>query len=142
MDDQSLSDAVTAVVTARLGRQRLRRLAGVATLGDGYAVQQRANALLEGRLGPRVGHKIGGTTESMRRYINVPEPLAGEVFASQVHADGAIVRRGEFVRLGVESEIAVRLSIAPGTVRRHLENVYRKLGVHTRTAALAKLRLA
>ena len=40
------------------------------------------------------------------------------------------------------AEIAVRLSIAPGTVRRHLENVYGKLGVHTRTAALAKLRIA
>ena len=105
-----MSDAAATVVTARLGRQRLQRLAGVATLGDGYAVQQRANALLEGRLGPRVGHKIGGTTESMRRYINVPEPLAGEVFASQVHADGAMVRRGEFVRLGIETEIAVRLA--------------------------------
>ena len=110
MDDMTLSDAAATVVTARLGRQRLRRLADVTTLGDGYVVQQRANALLEGRLGPRVGHKIGGTTESMRRYINVPEPLAGEVFASQVHADGASVRRGEFVRLGIESEIAVRLA--------------------------------
>ena len=110
MDDMTLSDAAATVVTARLGRQRLQRLADVTTLGDGYVVQQRANALLEGRLGPRVGHKIGGTTESMRRYINVPEPLAGEVFASQVHADGASVRRDEFVRLGIETEIAVRLA--------------------------------
>ena len=32
--------------------------------------------------------------------------------------------------------IAERLWITPGTVRRHLENVYDKLGVHTRTAAV------
>ena len=83
---------------------------GITTLDDGYAVQQRANALLEGRLGARAGHKIGGTTEAMRRYINVPEPLAGEVFASQVHDDGATVRRSDFVRLGIETEIAVRLA--------------------------------
>jgi DNA-binding CsgD family transcriptional regulator len=34
------------------------------------------------------------------------------------------------------ARIAERLWITPGTVRRHLENVYSKLGVHTRTAAV------
>jgi RNA polymerase sigma factor (sigma-70 family) len=33
------------------------------------------------------------------------------------------------------AEIAERLWVSPGTVRRHLENVFAKLGVHTRTAA-------
>jgi DNA-binding CsgD family transcriptional regulator len=31
----------------------------------------------------------------------------------------------------------ISLWVAPGTVRRHLENVFAKLGVHTRTAAVA-----
>jgi DNA-binding CsgD family transcriptional regulator len=35
------------------------------------------------------------------------------------------------------AQIAERLWLSPGTVRRHLENVYEKLGVHTRTAAAA-----
>jgi DNA-binding NarL/FixJ family response regulator len=35
------------------------------------------------------------------------------------------------------AEIAETLWLAPGTVRRHLENVFAKLGVHTRTAAAA-----
>jgi DNA-binding CsgD family transcriptional regulator len=34
------------------------------------------------------------------------------------------------------SEIAERLAIAPTTVRKHLENIYAKLGVNTRTAAV------
>jgi DNA-binding CsgD family transcriptional regulator len=34
-------------------------------------------------------------------------------------------------------EIADRLTIAPTTVRKHLENIYAKLGVHTRAAAVA-----
>jgi DNA-binding CsgD family transcriptional regulator len=36
-------------------------------------------------------------------------------------------------------EIAESLWIAPTTVRRHLENIYDKLGVRTRTAAAARL---
>ena len=34
------------------------------------------------------------------------------------------------------AEIGARLWISGGTVRRHLENVYAKLEVHTRTAAV------
>ncbi len=38
------------------------------------------------------------------------------------------------------AEIAERLCLSVGTVRKHLDNVYAKLGVHTRTAAAAFLR--
>jgi 2-keto-4-pentenoate hydratase len=109
MDETKLEEAAASVVSARLGRRRLARLAGVVTLEEGYAVQQLANRRLELELGQRVGYKIGGTTEAMRRYINVPEPVAGEVFASQCHRSGAMVRRADYVRLGIETEIAVRL---------------------------------
>jgi len=39
------------------------------------------------------------------------------------------------------AEIAERLTIAPTTVRKHLENIYAKLGVRNRTAAVAAARL-
>lgn len=42
------------------------------------------------------------------------------------------------VALGqTNAEIALALSVSPGTVKRHLEHVYAKLDVHTRTAAAA-----
>jgi len=37
------------------------------------------------------------------------------------------------------AEIAWQLGISPETVRKHLEYVFGKLGVHTRTAAVAAL---
>ena len=112
MDEATLATAAKTVVEARLARRRLERLPALASLDDGYQVQRRANGRLEAALGMRVGHKIGGTTEAMRRYIHAPEPLGGEIFASEVHPDGATVRRSEHVRLGIETEIAVRLAIA------------------------------
>jgi DNA-binding CsgD family transcriptional regulator len=45
---------------------------------------------------------------------------------------------GWVARGKTNSEIALVLWISPGTVRKHLENVYDKLGVHTRTAAAAR----
>jgi DNA-binding CsgD family transcriptional regulator len=47
----------------------------------------------------------------------------------------------ELVAVGrTNAQIADELFISPGTVRRHLENTFAKLGVHTRTAAVARLR--
>ena len=37
------------------------------------------------------------------------------------------------------SEVAEILWVTPSTVRKHLENIYAKLGVHTRTAAVTRL---
>jgi DNA-binding NarL/FixJ family response regulator len=59
-----------------------------------------------------------------------------------VSAAGLTLRERELVVLLREGltnqEIAERLVISTGTVRTHLENIFDKLGVHTRTAAVAR----
>jgi DNA-binding CsgD family transcriptional regulator len=56
-------------------------------------------------------------------------------------ADGLTPREGEVLALVAEgrtnAEVARVLWISPGTVRKHLENAYEKLGVHTRTGAVS-----
>ena len=60
----------------------------------------------------------------------LPEPLSGrEREVLQLVAAGKSNRR-----------IATELFVSVGTVKTHLNNAYRKLGVHSRTQAVARAR--
>jgi 2-oxo-3-hexenedioate decarboxylase/2-keto-4-pentenoate hydratase len=77
---------------------------------EGYAVQAALHPLLTADgLGPVVGHKIGCTTPVMQAYLGIPNPCAGGVFAATVHHGAARLRVRDYVRVGVECEIGVRL---------------------------------
>jgi DNA-binding CsgD family transcriptional regulator len=59
--------------------------------------------------------------------------------------DASLTRREREILVWVDrgktnAQIAEILWIAPGTVKKHLDNVYDKFGVHTRTAAVARVR--
>jgi DNA-binding CsgD family transcriptional regulator len=64
--------------------------------------------------------------------------------AEPAHAERLTAREAEIfdlVAVGLSNAaIAERLWISPGTVKKHLDNVYAKLGVRNRTAAVALLR--
>ena len=76
---------------------------------DGYRFQRAVHDLLLPSTGPLVGYKIGCTSAVMQEYLQIPHPCGGGVFARGVHDSGAVLRAGDFVRVGVECEIAVRL---------------------------------
>ncbi len=61
--------------------------------------------------------------------------LHSKLLTPREHEIMTLVARG-----WTNAEIATSLWIARGTVRKHLDNVYEKLGVHTRTAAVAAVR--
>ena len=46
----------------------------------------------------------------MQEYLDIPHPCGGSVFARGVHQSGVSLRHADFVRVGVECEIAVRLA--------------------------------
>lgn len=88
----------------------------------------------------------GATDESLRIEVDgralVVELVDGALLLEeQQHLPRLTPREREILDLVAEgrtnAEIAEHLWVSPVTVRKHLENVYAKLGVHTRTAAAA-----
>ena len=104
--------AAEIIAAARRNRTPLHPLAGEAapqTEAEGYRIADAVHGLLAGDFGDMVGHKIGCTSAVMQQYLNIPHPCSGGVFAAGVHPSGASLRAKDFVRVGVECEIAVRL---------------------------------
>jgi 2-keto-4-pentenoate hydratase len=104
--------AATAIASARRSRTPLQSLAADAPQdeAEGYRIQDAVHELLAADFGAMAGYKIGCTSAVMQRYLNIPHPCGGGVFTNGIHQSGASLRASDFVRVGVECEIAVRLA--------------------------------
>jgi 2-keto-4-pentenoate hydratase len=105
--------AAKSIATARRGRNPLAALSAdlvPADEAEGYKVQRAVHDLLLPQAGALVGYKIGCTSAVMQEYLDIPHPCGGGVFAKGVHESGAKLRFKDYVRVGVECEIAVRLA--------------------------------
>src|SRR5712691_1829215 len=110
--DNNILAAAQTIAQARRSRTPLKALPGDLAPEDeaaGYRVQRAVHDLLLPHTGPLIGYKIGCTSAVMQQYLNIPHPCGGGVFAGGVHPSGASLRAKDFVRVGVECEIAVRL---------------------------------
>jgi DNA-binding CsgD family transcriptional regulator len=86
--------------------------------------------------------------ERDRLMLDLLQPHLGRIYAGHVQRCRGVAgarltaRETEVLELVADGktngEIANALWLSPGTVRKHLENVFAKLGVHTRTAAATR----
>ena len=111
--------AASLIASARRHRRPLRSLAAEAAPRDeseGYRIQGAVHDLLAADFGALAGYKIGCTSAVMQQYLDISHPCSGGVFSSGVHPSGVSLPAHDFVRVGVECEIAVRLArgLAPG----------------------------
>ena len=111
--------AAQFIATARRNRVGLKALPPDIAPQDeaeGYRVQRAVHDLLLPQTGALVGYKIGCTSKVMQQYLDIPHPCGGGVFARGVHESGVRLRAADYVRVGVECEIAVRLArdLPPG----------------------------
>lgn len=104
--------AAKIIATARRSRAPLAALpadAIPADLAEGYRVQRALHDLMRPQLGSLVGYKIGCTSKVMQEYLDIPHPCGGGVFEKGVHPSGVKLAASDYVRVGVECEIAVKL---------------------------------
>jgi 2-keto-4-pentenoate hydratase len=105
--------AAEIIASARRNRTPLTPLAAdIAPLdeAEGYLIQDAVHGLLAADFGALAGYKIGCTSAVMQQYLAIPHPCGGGVFATGVHDSGAVLSSSDFIRVGVECEIAARLA--------------------------------
>jgi len=113
MKKLNLRAAAKLLVDQRSGLNPIKKLPGAMQPRnevEGYALQRGVGELLSFYLGPLAGYKIGCTTPVMQKFLEIPNPCAGEVFRSTVVKNVAVVPRTGFVKVGIECEIAVVLA--------------------------------
>lgn len=81
-----------------------------ASEAEAYLLQDAlVDGLSKNGFGKRAGHKIGCTTRVMQEYLKIANPCAGGVYEATAQFESGIFSLKDFVRVGVECEIAVYL---------------------------------
>jgi len=109
--ERELADRIFAEHEARERFRPVRGALRPATMAAGYRVQDRLNARFAaaGR-GPIAGYKVGLTSAKIRSLWGVHEPIAGSIYQSGVHRSPATLNLADFMRLGIEFELAVEMA--------------------------------
>src|SRR5216110_410521 len=82
-----------------------------APLDDAYRIQDALHKLMaEAGRGEVAGWKIALTSKAMQQMTGVDQPAAGAIFSTAVHPSPARVDLAAYHHLGVEFEVAVRVS--------------------------------
>ena len=78
---------------------------------EAHAIQDRLQALNEAHgLGPLAGWKVALTTPVMQRLAGIDHPCAGGIHEAYVYRSPVERKARGYVRIGIEAEIAVRIS--------------------------------
>jgi DNA-binding CsgD family transcriptional regulator len=114
---------------------------------DAYAAERDLLEWLEAQRAarrPPVALTIDGPSGTLVAELDRRGPAEIVVLEERVAPAALSTREVEVLALVADglrnAEIAEALWVSPATVRKHLENIYEKLGVHTRTAAVAQVR--
>lgn len=114
MEDAAIAGAAEILVKHRLSREPLAELpveCRPRTEDETYAIQDVMNGMFASRgIGTTAGYKIGCTTPVMQQYMGIDHPGAGAILAPTVQDSPADLAFADYVAIGVEGEIAIRLA--------------------------------
>ncbi len=113
VDRAKVGNIADQIFEAHQRKARFERLRGElapASLAEAYEVQDavhdRFTAAGWGQLG---GHKIALTSKAIQELCGVDQPAGGAIFARTIHQSPATLRLADFMHLGLEFELGVRL---------------------------------
>ena len=109
LDPRQMAERIVATFRARQPIDALPDELVPGDLDEAYRVRDAYEAIEIPRRGEVVGYKIGLTTPIMQKLCGVDEPCYGAMFASEIRQSPALVRVADFCRVGIETEVAMRL---------------------------------
>lgn len=77
---------------------------------DAYRIQNCIHKILNKNGDKVIGRKIGCTTKVMQDYLDISYPCAGIIREKQCYRSGIILDYSNYHKVGVECELAIRLS--------------------------------
>jgi 2-keto-4-pentenoate hydratase len=80
-----------------------------ASIDEAYAMQEALHAIFIPERGQIAGYKIALTTPVMQQLMGVDQSICGAIFSNLVYQSPATLRHGDYARIAVECEIAMRL---------------------------------
>jgi 2-keto-4-pentenoate hydratase len=110
LDRRQKAERIVALFRSRRPTAVLPAEVYPASLDEAYAIRNAFQQIeeAEGR-GAIAGYKIGLTTPVMQKLCGIGEPCYGAIFAREVHHRRAELAAHDYCRIGVETEIALRL---------------------------------
>jgi 2-keto-4-pentenoate hydratase len=109
LDPRQKAERIVAVFRARQPIDILPAELIPDDLDEAYLVREAFEAIEAPLRGEVVGYKIGLTTPIMQQLCGVDEPCYGAMFSSEIRQSPAELRVGDHCRVGIETEIAMRL---------------------------------
>jgi len=110
LDPRQKAERISAIFRARKPIDILPDELIPGDLDEAYLVRAQYETIevAAGR-GAVAGYKIGLTTPIMQQLCGVDEPCYGAMFSSEIRHSPAEVRAADFCRVGIETEVAIRL---------------------------------
>ncbi len=89
----------------------------VRSVADAYDVQLSLQSLHIPNRGKIAGRKIALSSKPMQQMVGLDDPVAGGIFSGDIAQSPATIKTRDFVRLGLEFELAIELNsdVSPQT---------------------------
>lgn len=112
-DEKTILEAAQALFSEYQANRTFTALPGpwnIDSIPDAYAVQREYLKMLAEVQGEVAGYKLAYTTATMQQRAGWHEPCAGALMSTTIYHSPASLRGSLYQRLGMECEVAVRLS--------------------------------